>query len=97
MGPFLKGLSQCATTEKVQLHLVGFASATRLNEPLEDESAAELLESRYDSHIDAEAKLCRGKRVEKERNNPSDMFNLLIANERPSTRTPCWKTSCRRS
>ena len=36
MGPFLKGLSQCATTEKVQLHLVGFASTTRLNEPLED-------------------------------------------------------------
>ena len=82
MEPFLKGLSQCATTEKVQLHLVGFASATGLNEPLGDESAKDLLESRYNGHIDAGAELCQGERVENEREDPSKMFNLLIANER---------------
>ena len=80
MGPFLKGLSQCATTEKVQLHLVGFASATGLNELLED-GAKELLEKRYGSRIKSKAEPCEGKKVEDETDH-SNMFNLLIANER---------------
>ena len=79
MGPFLKGLSQCATTEKVQLHLVGFASATGLK-PLEDESA-KVLKQRYDNYVKSEAEHCEGKRVEDETDH-SNMFNLLIANER---------------
>ena len=48
---------------------------------MEHESAADLLESRYDSHIDAGAELCRDERVESEGAIPSKMFNLLIANE----------------
>ena len=82
MGPFLEGVSHCATTDKVELHMVGFASSTGLNEPLEDESEKGLLEERYDSRITAEATLCQGKRMGDERGDPSKMFNLLIANER---------------
>jgi len=82
MGPFLEGLSQCATTEKVQLHLVGFASSTGLKEPLEDESEKKILKDRYDSRIATEAALCQGDRADDEKGTPSDMFNLLIANER---------------
>ena len=74
MGPFLEGLSQCATNEKVQLHLVGFASATGLKKPLDDASAKKLLD-RY------KARRCEGKKVEDE-TGYSNMFNLLIANER---------------
>ena len=81
MEPFLKGLSQCATTEKVQLRVVGFASSTGLKESLENESEKELLKERYDRRI-AEAELCRDKTKENERDNPSAAFNLLIANER---------------
>lgn len=81
MEPFLKGLSQCATTERVQLRILGFASSTELNEPwLSDESKDELKE-RYDNHIEAKADLCLGEIAEDE-TKPSNMFNLLIANER---------------
>ena len=80
--PLLKGLSQCATTEKVELHLVGFASSTQLKEPLENESRDELVE-RYAEHItEITAKLgdCPGDSDPDE--SDSDKFNLLIANER---------------
>ena len=79
MESFLEGVSHCATTDKVELHLVGFASATILNESpkgREDE-----LKERYHKHVEAEAERCQGKRVEDEPDH-SNMFNLLIANER---------------
>ena len=79
MGPFLEGVSHCATTEKVQLHTVGFASSTILNESLKERE--EELEEHYHNHVEAEAERCRGKRVENETDH-SNMFNLLIANER---------------
>lgn len=82
MEPFLKGLAQCATTKQVELHLVGFASSTGLNEPLADKGEETLLEERYDSYIAAESELCLGKKTESERDNPSAMFNLLISKER---------------
>ena len=79
MEPFLKGLSQCATTEKVQLRVVGFASSTGLKNPSKEDKVE--LERRYHSHIAAEAKNCQGDGLEDEMND-SIMFNLLIANER---------------
>ena len=72
-------MSHCATTGKVELHMVGFASSTTLNESWkgrEDE-----LNQRYHNHVEAEAERCQGKRVEDEPDH-SNMFNLLIANER---------------
>ena len=79
MGPFLKGLSQCATDKKVELRTVGFASSTRLNDVEEDDEAA--LRRRYAGHLAAMAADCVDK--EKERlEDISLMFNLLIANER---------------
>ena len=81
MGSFLEGVSHCATTDKVELHMVGFASSTELNVPLKKEREDEL-EEHYDKHIEAEAELCVGDGAEDERGNPSKMFNLLIANER---------------
>lgn len=80
MVPFLKGLSQCATTEKVQLRILGFASSTGLKQPLGNENEDEL-KKRYDDHIDAEAEVCLGDRTANETDH-SNMFNLLIANER---------------
>lgn len=88
MKPFLEGLSQCATTEattekvkeKVQLQLVGFASSTGVKD-LSDESKDEL-EEHYGSHIAANTELCRGETVKDETKYSSNMFNLLIANER---------------
>ena len=77
MGPFLKGLSQCATTEKVQLHLVGFASATGLNERLED-GERNYSRSATAAALSPKAEPCEGKKVEDETDH-SNMFNLLIA------------------
>ena len=84
MVPFLNGLSQCATTEPVQLHLVGFASSTRLKQQLTDERKTKLekLHKAHITEITGTRGGCRGKRVEKEMGDHSDMFNLLIANER---------------
>lgn len=79
MWPFLEELSRCATTERVQLRTVGFASSTRLNESLG--GRADELEGYYENHIDAVAELCDDKRVGNETNH-SKMFNLIIANER---------------
>jgi len=81
MGPFLEGLSRCATTKKVKLHLVGFASSTLLKEPPEGESKTEL-DRRYDDHMEmtAEPGSCLGESGPDE--GDSDRFNLLIANER---------------
>lgn len=59
--------------------MIGFASSTRLNGPLNGRGVE--LEKHYDNHIKAEAKLCKGDGVEDETNH-SNMFNLLIANER---------------
>lgn len=93
MTPFLKGLAQCATTKKVELHLLGFASSTPLREPLEDESIGKL-NGRYDAFIadiTAGRKSCRGENepeapapesAASERKKRSDRFNLLIANQR---------------
>ena len=93
MTPFLKGLSQCATTKKVELHLLGFASSTELREPLEEESVGELNE-RYDAFIadiTAGRKSCRGENkpeapapesAASENKKRSNRFNLLIANQR---------------
>ena len=78
MGSFLEGVSHCATTDKVELHLVGFASATGLKGPLGEREKE--LEDRYKSHIDDKAELCKDQ-IEDETNH-SNMFNLLIANER---------------
>ena len=81
MVPFLKGLSQCATTKKVELHLVGFASSTQLKVPLEDGSQEELeLERRYGERINSKLGDCRGDGGPD--TSDSDKFNLLIANER---------------
>ena len=83
MTPFLKGLSQCATTKKVELHLLGFASSTRLREPQEDESKKKL-DERYEefiADITADTESCRGERARGEEDH-SKRFNLLIANER---------------
>ena len=79
MGPFLEGVSHCATTDKVELHMVGFASTTELNVPLGERGIA--LKARYDDHIEDKAELCEGDRAENETDH-SNMFNLLIANER---------------
>ena len=83
MVPFLKGLSQCATTKKVELHLLGFASSTRLREELEDDWREDELRNRYNSHIGeitAKPGDCRGE--SKPGEDDSAKFNLLIANER---------------
>ena len=79
MGPFLEGVSHCATTGKVELHLVGFASATTLN--VSPKGREDELKEHYHNHVEAEAERCQGKRVEDETDH-SNMFNLLIANER---------------
>ena len=79
MGSFLEGVSHCATTDKVELHMVGFASSTELNVPLGERGIA--LKEHYDNHIEAKAELCEGDRAENETDH-SNMFNLLIANER---------------
>ena len=84
MVPFLKGLSQCATTKKVELHLVGFASSTQLKVPLEDGDQRELVD-RYDRYIDeitARPGGCLGDRDPDEGDRDPEIFNLLIANER---------------
>ena len=79
MVPFLKGLSQCATTKKVELHLVGFASSTQLKVPLEDGDQRELV-TRYSERINSKLGDCRGDGGPD--TSDSDKFNLLIANER---------------
>ncbi len=81
MGPFLKGLSQCGTKDKkVELHTVGFASSTRLNNIEEGSQRATDLEKRYDQHIGDRAKDCLGERTQP--SDSSDRFNLLVANQR---------------
>ena len=78
MGPFLKGLSQCATDDKkVELQLHGFASESGLREGEEHS----VLDQRYDSYI-AALQHCYGDRAPGERNSASNKFNLLIADER---------------
>ena len=85
MGSFLEGVSHCATTDKVELHMVGFASSTKLNESLGERG--EELEKHYKNHIRAQAELCKDGRAERaeraeDETDHSNMFNLLIANER---------------
>lgn len=80
MKPFLEGLSQCATDKKVELHLLGFASATRVGDPGKENKA--FLTNRYDNYINDSTQSCRGERDPEERGDVSNMFNLLIANER---------------
>ena len=78
MGSFLEGLSQCATTgKKVELHTVGFASSTGLNDIEEDGQEAKYLKDRYDRHM-----MAQGCDEEAQAHGSSDRFNLLIANER---------------
>ena len=81
MGSFLEGLSQCATTgKKVELHTVGFASSTGLNDIEEDGQEARDLKDRYNEHKDGWTKDCLGGKAEPR--NSTERFNLLIANER---------------
>ena len=82
MGPFLAGLSQCATDKSVELYAVGFASSTTLKTDLDQGIKDELLE-RYDNHIGritARQGDCLGDPDGAD--DYSEMFNLLIANER---------------
>lgn len=83
MGPFLEGLSRCATKKPVKLFTMGFASSTTVK------AVNSTVEGQYKQHIDAmdEAidkgqKICRGKMDVEEANKPSEMFNLIIANQR---------------
>ena len=78
MGPFLKGLSRCATDKKVELYTVGFASSTGLDDVEEDDEEA--LRQRYEEHLATIAEDCLGEKEELE--DRSLMFNLLVANER---------------
>ena len=86
MGPFLEGLARCARGEKkVKLRIVGFASSSGLDPRLEDEDerrTVDTLETRYDEHVDAVSARCPRASAEAEKLNPSQKFNLLIANQR---------------
>ena len=79
LAPFLQGLSRCATAKRVELSTVGFASSTGVS------TNSGELQRRYEEHIGAVTAKpgdCRGERDLKEAGELSDMFNLLIANER---------------
>ena len=83
MAPLLARLAQYATKDKkVELHTVGFASSSGIEYPKKDENEVWSLEDRHAQHIDQVSGLCQGKLMDSERQDPSAMFNLLIANKR---------------
>ena len=87
MEPFLTGLSHCATEKPVELLTMGFASSTKAE--VENHTVKEHY-NRYVEAIDKGQTACRGERDTKEA-SPSNMFNLLIANQRADNVTAMLK------
>ena len=86
MGPYLRGLAQCATdSKKVELNVLGFASETGLSGTLDELDCKEGSNSRYcDAVATIERDDCKREDIEivDGKRNHSNMFNLIIANER---------------
>ena len=88
MGPYLRGLAQCATdSKKVELEVRGFASETGLSGTLEELAKQDCKDGSNSPYCNAVATIerdCKQEDIEivDGKRNHSNMFNLIIANER---------------
>lgn len=79
--PFLTELAQCEREAVVELRTIGFASSSGIENAITNGQKRQLLDERHAQHINEVSKFCQGKQ-DSEQQDPSAMFNLLIANQR---------------